>query len=173
MSLLIPIIGALALIVLSGGEPHPPNGYDLGETVCDRKSACDLFGCDPECDTLIGDAAPPSTSLLICEGTLPSTSLADHHDAPCHPFTVSATDRHRPDYLGSNADDTFRHVYFRSGDPACVGTGLPLTSGRDCTAGLGNDGQCGYISQGFHIYAVTGQSCSEAGVGLCEGPFCR
>ena len=159
---------AASLLVGCGGAP-----VSLDSTVCDRASACDLLGCDPECDTFIGDAAPPQTTVKVCEGTLPATSLLGHHDAPCPTFVISAQDAAAPDYLGHAADDTFRHVYRISGDPACVGTGKPLGSGRDCTVDSAPEGQCAYIAQGFGIYAVTGGSCSEKGVPLCGGIFCR
>ena len=170
MSRLAILVAALVVVVLSGCA-RTPGG--LGATICDRKSSCDLFGCDPDCDTYVGDAAPPQTTLKVCEGTLPATSLLGHHDAPCPTFVVSAQDAGAPDYWGHAADDTFRHVYRVSGDPACVGTGKPLGSGRDCTVDSAPEGQCAYIAQGYGIYAVTGGSCSEKGVPLCGGLFCK
>ena len=162
---------AAALLALAGCAPAAPNAVE--STVCDRGSACDLFGCGPDCDSFVGDAAPPSTTVKVCRGALPSTSLIGNADAGgCITYDVGAVDRSAPDLLNSNDDDTFRHVYWLSGDPACVGTGKPLTSGRDCSRDS-PDGQCAYIAEGYALYAVTGGSCSEAGVGLCSGPFCR
>ena len=174
----------------------------LDGDVCDA-GVCGLFGCPPECTTIcsdtgckpvaehqsdrfvgvpvvedgaftdLRDAQPPSTDLEICGGDLPSQSVRGSHDAPCHTYSVGATDKAAPDYLGHNNDDEFRHVYYLGGDPACVGTGPPIGSGRDCNAGEGDDGQCAYIAQGYHIYALTGGSCSQHGVPLCSGLFCR
>ena len=152
--------------------PSTQAALDARATVCDRKSACDLFGCDPECDTLIGDAAPPSTTLKVCRGDLPSLSVLGNADVGCLTYEVGSTDAAHPDLLSHDDADTFRHVYRVSGDPACVGTGKPLGSGRDCTVDSAPEGQCAYIAQGYGVYAVTGGSCSQHGVGLCSGPFC-
>ena len=75
------------------------------------------------------------------------------------------------------------------GDPACVFTARvrypnpdepswartrvlsDVAGGRECNAST-QDSQCAYIAQGYSILAVTGQSCSQAGVPLCQGPFC-
>ena len=161
----------LALAVLAGCGTAPPTG-GVGATICDRGSACDLFGCDPDCDTIVGDAAPPETRVNVCAGALPSTSIIGNADAGgCRLYDVSSTDPAAPDYLGHSNDDTFRHVYFVSGDAACIGTGKPLGSGRDC--GPGGPEQCAYISEGYAVYGVTGGSCGEHGVSLCGGPFCR
>ena len=197
------IVGAAVLLALSAmnyeldkadaamrAEPVPSTqaALDARETVCDRASSCDLFGCDPGCDRFVGvpvvvgpdgagwtdlrDSEPPSTRLLVCGGSLPATSLRDNADGSgCHVYDVGSTDRRAPDLLNRNDDDEFRHVYYESGDPACVGTGKPVESGRDC--GPGEPQQCAYISEGFSIYAVTGGSCSQHTIGLCTGPFCR
>ena len=164
---------SLVLSALQGHHEADAGAQALGSTICDRGSACDLLGCDPDCDTFVGDAEPPSTTLKVCGGTLPSTSVLGDHDAPCHTYEVSSTDPGAPDLLNSDDDDEFRHVYWMAGDPACVGTGKPLASGRDCGPDDGAAGQCAYISEGFAIYALTGASCSQHGVGLCSGPFCR
>ena len=171
------IIGVAVLsLVLSALQGHHEAGAGaqaIGSTICDRGSDCDLFGCDPDCDTFVGDAEPPSTTLKICGGDLPSQSVLGSHDAPCYTYDLGATDTAAPDYLGHANDDEFKHVYYVSGDPACVGTGPPIGSGRDCNADSGPDGQCGYFAEGFHVYGLTGGSCSQHGVGLCSGPFCR
>ena len=164
------LLAACAAILIAGCTSTAPS---LDATICDRGSTVDLFGGDPDCDAYVGDAAPPSTTVKVCEGTLPATSVLGHHDAPCPTFVISAQDAGAPDYLGHAADDTFRHVYRISGDPACVGTGKPLGSGRDCTVDSAPEGQCAYIAEGFAIYAVTGGSCSEHGVPLCGGLLCR
>lgn len=136
------------------------------------------------------DDDPPSTKLRICTGTLPATSLLSDHDGACHDYTVSAQGRLAADLLNHDDDDTFRHVYFRSGDPACVFTASirypnpdqpswartrvesNIAGGRDCSAST-PDGQCSYIAQGYAILAVTGGSCSQHGIPLCTGLFCR
>ena len=171
------------------------------DTVCDRGSACDLFGCEPGCDRFEGaedvpvvagpggleDDAAPSTTLEVCAGPLPSLSVRDNAEDGCQTYTVSysqgvhAAPDFLPDYLSSKDDDTFRHVYFIAGSPACVFTGSKRTphagrisdvdGGRDCNSG--GPEQCAYVSEGYRIYAVTGKSCSEAGVPICGGPFCR
>ena len=135
------------------------------------------------------DDDPPSTELRICTGTLPATSLLSNHDAPCHDYTSTSTEKLAADLLSHDDDDTFRHVYYRGGDPACIFTAKityadpdepswartriesDVSGGRECNAGT-PDGQCAYIAQGYSILAVTGQSCSQAGVPLCTGPLC-
>ena len=133
---------------------------------------------------VMGADDPPSTELRICGGTLPATSLLSDHDAACYDYTVSSVDTQGADLLNSNDDDTYRHVYYRGGDPSCVFTArlhhspdhdqrflTEVSGGRDCNASTPN-GQCAYISSGYSVFAVTGQSCSQAGVPLCTGPFC-
>ena len=128
------------------------------------------------------DDAPPQTEVRICGGTLPATSLLSNHDAPCYEYTITATDRAHPGLLNHNTDDEFRHVYYLGGDPACIftadyhhETGGFLVDhqdgGRDCNASTPN-GQCAYIAQGYAIFAVTGQSCSQASVPICTGLYC-
>ena len=169
------LVAAIALVIVAvlavGCAPAtaPPA---LDATICDRGSSCDLLGCDPDCDSFVGDAAPPSTTLMVCRGNLPSLSVRSASNGGCVSYEVSSTDRSAPDLLNRNDDDQFRHVYWMGGDPACVGTGKPIASGRDCAAS-DPDGQCAYVSEGYSIFALTGGSCSEHGVGLCEGPFCR
>ena len=125
------------------------------------------------------DAAPPATTLKVCRGPLPSLSVRDSAQDGCVSFVVNATDPTAADYLSQGGDNDARHVYGVSGDPACVGTlperkRGPLDSGRDCIPpGSGDGVQCAYIAQGYALGAVTGQSCSQAGVGACSGPFCR
>lgn len=120
----------------------------------------------------LNDAAPPSTTLKVCRGDLPSQSVLGSADVGCLTYEVGSTDAAHPDLLSHDDADTFRHVYRVSGDPACVGTGKPLGSGRDCTVDSAPEGQCAYIAEGYGVYAVTGGSCSQHGVGLCSGPFC-
>ena len=134
-------------------------------------------------------APPPQTTLKVCTGTLPATSLLSNHDGSCHTYDVSATEKLAADLLNHEDDDTFRHVYYRGGDPACVFTARisypnpdepswartriehDVSGGRECNAHT-PDGQCAYIATGYSILAITGASCSEAGVPLCGGPFC-
>ena len=127
--------------------------------------------------------APPSTSLLVCGGTLPVSSLRSNHDAPCYSYDIGATEIQEGDYLGHRTDDEFRHVYFQRGDPACIFTARrgsnpegavwlhDVAGGRDCNAST-PDGQCAYIAEGWAVYGVTGGSCSEAGVPICTGIYC-
>ena len=137
----------------------------------------------------VADDDPPKTSLTVCTGTLPATSLLSDHDGACYDYDVSATEKLSADLLNHEDDDTFRHVYWREGDPACVFTARvrypnpdqpswartrllsDVSGGRECNRQT-RDGQCAYIAQGYSILAVTGASCSQAGVPLCGGPFC-
>ena len=122
------------------------------------------------------DDNPPKTRVHICDGPLPSLSLDCGAEGGCQDYDVNAASMAHPDYLNHKDDDTFRHVYWRNGDPACVFTADPngdgvkhVSGGRD----LNERERVAYIAEGWHIYAVTGQSCSEAGVPLCGGLFCR
>ena len=126
------------------------------------------------------DDDPPATQLEVCRGPLPSLSLWHNAQDGCVRFVVTATNPAAADYLSQGGDNTARHVYVLEGDPACVGTLLArgagaLASGRDCVPS-GNDVpdpvQCAYIAQGYALGAVTGASCSQAGVEPCTGPFC-
>ena len=120
------------------------------------------------------DDSPPSTRLEVCRGSLPSLSVEHSAQYGCVPYTVTSIDPANPDHLVKNDDwNNFRHVYFKGGDPACVGTlkNGRLDSGRD--ADVGGDSQVAYIVEGFGLYAVTGGSCSEHKVPQCGGPFCR
>ena len=126
------------------------------------------------CGAVWGDDDPPATKMTMCRGALPSLSLrADAQDG-CVIFTVTATDPMRPDYLSKGGDDTFRHVYWEDGDPMCIGTlqETHLAAGRDCDADSLHDA-CAYIGRGWRVYAITGQSCSQAGVEPCLGGFCK
>ena len=173
------LLVALTAFAAVGCDPAPP---EVSGDICDE-GTCSIFGCPSECsticndtgcrpvDTFVGDSEPPSTTLMVCRGNLPSLSVRSASNGGCVNYDVSATDKAKPDLLNQDDDDQFRHVYWMSGDPACVGTGKPIGSGRDCTSDS-PDGQCAYISEGFSIFAVTGSSCSEAGIGLCQGPFC-
>ena len=138
---------------------------------------------------VFADDSPPQTEVRICDGTLPATSLLSNHDASCFDYTVAATGKLAADLLNHDDDDTFRHVYFRGGDPACIFTARvrypnpddpswartrvlsDIAGGRECNEHTPN-GQCAYIAPGYSILAVTGQSCSQAGVPICTGPFC-
>ena len=129
---------------------------------------------------LFADDDPPHTHLQICDGNLPSLSLHSASNEGCWDVTVNATDPARPDYLNREDDASFRHVYHVEGDQACVFTANPdgshgavkdVSGGRDCSGG--GYSQCSYIAEGWHVYAVTGKSCSEAGVPLCGGLFCK
>ena len=129
---------------------------------------------------VLADDDPPQTGVVVYNGPLPGESLPSNH-ANAHHYAVTATDKARGDLLNHNDDDTFRHVWYAGGDPACiytanlrVGSGdvYGISGGRDCHEHTPS-GQCAYISEGWTIFAITGQSCSEAGVPLCTGPFCR
>ena len=122
------------------------------------------------------DDPPPSTTLQSCRGPLPSLSLRDNAQDGCVSFDVGATDPDDPDHLAKGGKNTYRHVYFVSGDAACVGTldkGGRLDSGRDCSADDEPSGQCAFIAQGYELFAVTDGSCSQHGVTPCEGFFCK
>ena len=65
-----------------------------------------------------------------------------------------------------------------SGNPtACVFTArkvggrlVDVGGGRNCGGGPAE--QCAYIAEGYHVWAVSGLSCTALGVPLCSGPFC-
>ena len=121
--------------------------------------------------TDLEDDEAPKTTLQICEGGLPSLSLVGSAQDGCHSVDVSATTTAAADAI-LYAPSSFSHLYRVSGDPACIFTGSREHpgGGRDCRP---EDSQCAYISEGWHTFAVTGQSCMEAGVPACGGPFCR
>ena len=128
------------------------------------------------------DAEPPSTTLQVCSGGLPSLSLLGSAQNGCHSVDVSATEVASADQI-LYFPQSFSHVFrdgSSAGDPACIFTAQPgdhpgevqvgtASGGRDCRP---EDHQCAYIAQGWHTWAVTGQSCMEAGVPACTGPFC-
>ena len=122
------------------------------------------------------DDPPPSTSLLLCRGPLPSLSLRGNAQDGCVSFDVGATEPERPDHLAKGGRNTYRHLYFVEGDPACVGTldgEGRLDSGRDCSRDDLPSGQCAFIARGYEVYAVTDGACSQHGVGACSGPLCK
>ena len=134
--------------------------------------------------SLLADDSPPQTEVRICGGTLPITSLESNHDAPCYSYTISSTDKDHPGFLNHNDDDTFRHVYFKGGDPACIFTAsyhratghsvfyvTDQGGGRECNANT-PDSQCAYIAQGWAIFGVSGGSCSQHDIPICTGPLC-
>ena len=45
-----------------------------------------------------------------------------------------------------------------------------IGGGRNC--GGGPSEQCAYIAEGYHVFAVSGLSCTALGVPLCGGLFC-
>ena len=117
------------------------------------------------------DDDPPKTTLTICDGGLPSTSLLGSAQGGCHSVDVTGVEvEHAPQI--AYQPQSFMHVYRDAGDPACVFTrdsrGNP-GGGRDCRP---EDHQCAFIAMGWHVFAVTGQSCLQAGVAQCTGPFC-
>ena len=127
----------------------------------------------------VEDAEPPSTTLQVCEGGLPSLSLLGSAQDGCHSVDVSATSVASADQI-LYASQSFSHVYRQGGDPACIFTAQrgdhpgeivagTATGGRDCRP---EDTQCAYIAEGYYTFAVTGQSCQEAGVPECGGPLC-
>lgn len=129
---------------------------------------------------VFADDDPPKTTLTQCSGSLPSLSLLGNSD--CSEVVITATETHRAQLIGYWPQE-FSHEFYHAGDPACVFTakavwrhGLPtwpapgtIASGRDCRPGLT---QCAFIAEGYATFAVTGQSCTEAGIPLCGGPFC-
>ena len=123
--------------------------------------------------TAWADDDPPRTTVLVCTGGLPSLSLRDAAQNGCHSVDISATEVDTADAVSYEAQ-AYTHIYRVAGDPACLFTRDhpphgPAGGGRDCRP---EDTQCAYISWGWQIYGVTGQSCMEAGVPECTGPFC-
>ena len=117
------------------------------------------------------DDDPPKTTLTICDGGLPSTSLLGSAQGGCHSVDVTATDPLHFAQIAYQAQ-SFMHIYRDAGDPACIYTkdsrGRP-DAGRDCRP---ETHQCAFIAMGWHTYAITGQSCMEAGIPECGGGFC-
>ena len=117
------------------------------------------------------DDDPPKTTLDICDGGLPSTSLLGSAQGGCHSVDVTATDPLHFAQIAYQAQ-SFMHVYRERGDPACIYTkdsrGRP-DAGRDCRP---ENHQCAFIAMGWHTYAITGQSCQQAGIPECQGAFC-
>lgn len=136
--------------------------------------------------TTWADDDPPKTTLTECAGSLPSLSLLGNSD--CHDVVITATDPADAQLIGY-WPHSFSHEYYVSGDPACVFTAKPrhdlkthirdgirmvpvpdtVEGGRNCRPGVT---QCAYISEGYYTFAITGQDCTEAGVGVCGGPWC-
>ena len=120
---------------------------------------------------VFADDDPPKTTLTICDGGLPSTSLLGSAQGGCHSVDVTATDPLHFAQIAYQAQ-SFMHIYRTSGDPACIYTkdsrGRP-DAGRDCRP---EDHQCAFIAMGWHTYAITGQSCQQAGIAECEGLYC-
>ena len=122
------------------------------------------------------DDDPPKTKARICDGPLPSLSLDGSAEDGCYGYDITATGLEHPDYLTHEDDGTFRHVYFNSGDPACIFTADPHGNGVKHVSGgrdINPDERVAYIAEGWHIYGISGKSCSEAGIPLCSGLFCR
>ena len=115
---------------------------------------------------------PDPVRLRITYGSLPSLVSGTDH------AVIQPTETlHDAKYVGSNIDGTFRHYYLEGG-VGCLFTGNPdgaggvkdVGGGRSCTV-VGES--CAYISEGYHVYALSGETCSAYGVGECQGPFCR
>ena len=73
----------------------------------------------------------------------------------------------------------FRHIRHMGGPQGCVFTAdstpggylKNVGGGRDCPEREGVSG-CGYISEGWLVFALAGASCEQFGIPRCQGPFC-
>ena len=121
-------------------------------------------------------------------GSLPSTSgdgetagdagATEEDTIQVHP-TEEWHDRHRATVIAAH-NDVFRHLIHESGPAGCVLTGelrtvggavLHSGGGRECPRGPA-DRRCGYIAEGYTVFALAGGSCASFGVPPCTGPFC-
>ena len=124
------------------------------------------------------DDDPPQTAINICSGGLPSLSTEGSAQDGCHIDAVTAVHPAHAPRIAYFAQ-SFSHYYWHEGDQACIFTrdgpghdhGRP-GSGRDCRPGT-TDQQCAYIGEGWPVFAITGQSCTEAGIPLCGGLWCE
>ena len=127
---------------------------------------------------VFADDDPPESVLSICTGGLPVESLQGSAQFGCHDVQISATEVEDARLIGYEPQ-AFSHEYFVSGDPGCIFTAEPRTmntpkpetasGGRDFRPG---ESQVAYIAEGWHTYAITGQSCQQAGIPLCGGLYC-
>ena len=130
------------------------------------------------------DDAPPQTILLECLGPTPLNSVEHSCENGENTYQVNATGIHDPgappDYLSTESEGSFRHFYWKGGDRACLftasirpGAGMPFDIGGGRDMGPESAHHAAYIAEGWHVFATTGGSCSQVGVGLCSGIFCR
>ena len=125
------------------------------------------------------DDDPPQSTLTICTGGLPINSLLGSAQGGCHDVEITSTTIEDARLIGYEPQ-AFSHEYYVSGDPGCIFTAEPKTmntpkpetasGGRDFRP---HDSQVAYIAEGWHTYAITGQSCTQAGIPLCGGIYCR
>ena len=75
----------------------------------------------------------------------------------------------------------FRHLFWEGGSTGCVFTAARLANGNPDFGSIGGgrdapkdagDHRAGYISQGYHIFALAGGSCEQFGIAPCTGGFC-
>ena len=74
-----------------------------------------------------------------------------------------------------DSDSSYRWVRYISGPQACIFTANPrgnvlaqVGGGRNCV-GSESGGACGFFQRGYHVYAVSGTSCSAFGIPVCSG----
>ena len=116
---------------------------------------------------------PEPMRLRITYGSLPSLVSGTDHAV----INPTGDNVHDAKYVGFNDDGTFRHYYLESGSDGCLFTANPDGAGgvKDIGGGrsMTKDTPVAYISEGYHVYALVGQTCSAYGVQECQGAFCR
>ena len=115
---------------------------------------------------------------------LPSGPYSAWKEEIVNPYTgegvpdVRASKDYSQEILGED-NPAFRWVRHKSGPPAAIftcninedGTLRDVGGGRDCPRNE-NDLAGGYFSPGYFIRAVSGFSCGQLGIPLCQGAFC-
>ena len=129
---------------------------------------------------------PEPTILEVRHSTggLPAGPYSEWREVIVQPYTgegvpdVRAHLRNSQLILGE-AQDCFRWVRHKSGPPCAIftcninndGSLRDVGGGRDCPRSE-NDPAGGYFEWGYHIRAVSGFSCGQLGIPLCQGAFC-
>ena len=140
------------------------------------------FACDPAPAVSIQtDGSAEPMRLSWTSGSLPSLSgdgeTGGDDARGSDEVQVSPTGDPHPVPVAH--DINFRHIVHEGGPAGCVYTASPQPDGTLRGAGGGRecpmndkDWRCGYIAEGWDVYALAGGSCAAFGIEVCEGPFC-